>query len=127
MKVIVTGGAGFIGSHIVDALLDRGHSPFVIDDFSSGDRRNLPSHVPIYEVDIRDGAKLARIFDEIRPDAVSHQAAGFGDAERRQFGACRGGCGLAHGAYSSARKTCGGSAAQAHRLGMRSIKVSNPR
>jgi UDP-glucose 4-epimerase len=75
MKVIVTGGAGFIGSHIVDALIARGHSPFVIDDFSTGSRDNLPSHVPVYDVDIRDNAKLSPIFDEIRPDAVSHQAA----------------------------------------------------
>ena len=75
MKVIVTGGAGFIGSHIVDALIARGHSPYVIDDFSTGSRDNLPAGVPVYEVDIRDGAKLAPIFDEVRPDAVSHQAA----------------------------------------------------
>lgn len=75
MKVIVTGGAGFIGSHIVDALIARGHSPYVIDDFSTGTRHNLPADVPVYEVDIRDGAKLGPIFDEIQPDAVSHQAA----------------------------------------------------
>jgi UDP-glucose 4-epimerase len=75
MKVIVTGGAGFIGSHIVDALLSKGHSPFVVDNFSSGSRKNIPDHVPAFEVDIRDGSKLGALFDEIRPDWVSHQAA----------------------------------------------------
>lgn len=75
MKVIVTGGAGFIGSHIVDALISRGHSPFVVDDFSTGSRHNLPAHVPVYEVDIRNSERLGQVFDEVRPDAVSHQAA----------------------------------------------------
>ena len=75
MKVIVTGGAGFIGSHIVDALIGRGHTPFVIDNFCSGDLSNLPSSVKVFEADITDGPKIAAIFDEVRPDAVSHQAA----------------------------------------------------
>lgn len=75
MKVIVTGGAGFIGSHIVDVLLQKGHSPFVVDNLSSGSRRNLPNNVKLFEVDIRDRAQLAAVFDEVKPDAVSHQAA----------------------------------------------------
>ena len=75
IKVIVTGGAGFIGSHTVDALLARGHSPYVIDNFSSGSRQNLPPDVPIFDVDIRDSEKLSQVFDEVKPDAVSHQAA----------------------------------------------------
>lgn len=75
MKVLVTGGAGFIGSHIVDALLAKGHSPFVVDNMASGSRQNLPSSVPVFEVDICDRSRLAAVFDEIRPDWVSHQAA----------------------------------------------------
>lgn len=75
MKVIVTGGAGFIGSHIVDALIAKGHSPYVIDDLSSGSRENLPANIPLFEIDIRDGAKVAAVFDEVKPEAVSHQAA----------------------------------------------------
>ena len=75
MKVIVTGGAGFIGSHIVDALLERGHSPFVVDNMSSGSRQNLPGKVPVFELDIRDRAGLAAVFDEVMPDGVCHQAA----------------------------------------------------
>jgi len=75
MRVLVTGGAGFIGSHIVDQLLSRGHQPFVVDDLSTGDRRNLPPDVPLYEVDICDGPGLAEVFDEVGPDWVCHQAA----------------------------------------------------
>ena len=75
MKVIVTGGAGFIGSHIVDELLANGHTPFVIDNLSSGTRRNLPADVSVYEIDIRDTEKLAAVFDEVRPHGVCHQAA----------------------------------------------------
>ncbi|HEY0983332.1 MULTISPECIES: NAD-dependent epimerase/dehydratase family protein [unclassified Schlesneria] len=75
MKVIVTGGAGFIGSHIVDALLERGDVPVVIDNLESGSRRNLPAGVPLYEADIRDQDQVRRIFDEVRPEGVCHQAA----------------------------------------------------
>lgn len=75
MRVIVTGGAGFIGSHIVDALRVRGHLPFVVDNLVTGSRRNVPADVPLYEVDICDAARLAAVFDEVRPDWVSHQAA----------------------------------------------------
>lgn len=75
MRVLVTGGAGFIGSHIVDALIAAGHEPSVVDDLSSGRRENLPPDVPFYEVDIRDAAKLKPVFDEVRPERVCHQAA----------------------------------------------------
>lgn len=75
MRVIVTGGAGFIGSHIVDQLIAAGHEPFVVDNFCSGDRANLPADVPVHEVDICDGVSLARVFDTVKPQAVCHQAA----------------------------------------------------
>ena len=75
MKVIVTGGAGFIGSHIVDALRSKGHTPCVVDNLASGSRTNLPADVPFYEVDICDAVRLAKVFDEFRPDWVCHQAA----------------------------------------------------
>jgi UDP-glucose 4-epimerase len=75
MRVIVTGGAGFIGSHLVDALLSAGHQPFVIDDLSSGSRENLPADVPCFEVDVRDAQAVAKVFAEVKPEAVSHQAA----------------------------------------------------
>lgn len=75
MRVLVTGGAGFIGSHIVDQLIKNGHQPFVVDDLSSGSKENVAAGVPIYEVDIRDADGLRKAFDDAKPEAVCHQAA----------------------------------------------------
>lgn len=75
MRVLITGGAGFIGSHIVDQLKAAGHEPFVIDDLSSGFRQNVPTGVPLFQVDVRDAAAVDRIFAEVRPQWVCHQAA----------------------------------------------------
>ena len=75
LRVMVTGGAGFIGSHIVDALLAAGHTPAVIDDLSTGARENLPAAVPLVRVDIRDRSAVAAALADFRPDAVCHQAA----------------------------------------------------
>jgi UDP-glucose 4-epimerase len=69
---LVTGGAGFIGSHIVDALIARGWKVSIVDDFSSGDRRNLNAKATLYEMDVNDAATLVR---ELRPDLISHHAA----------------------------------------------------
>ena len=75
MRVMVTGGAGFIGSHVVDALLAAGHEACALDDLSTGDRANLPSTVPLSVVDIRDRAAVAAAVAAWAPDAVCHQAA----------------------------------------------------
>ena len=75
MKVLVTGGAGFIGSHIVDRLLSDGHTVAVIDDLSSGSRENLPADVPLHVVDIVDTAAVADVIAREKPEAVCHQAA----------------------------------------------------
>ena len=75
MKILVTGGAGFIGSHIVDAILAAGHSAAVLDDLSSGSRGNLPAGVPLHVADIADAEAVERAFASERPDAVCHQAA----------------------------------------------------
>ncbi len=75
MKVIVTGGAGFIGSHIVDAILAGGHQAIVIDNMSSGSRDNLPAGVVVHEADICDRDTVEKIFAEHKPEAVCHQAA----------------------------------------------------
>ena len=75
MKVLVTGGAGFIGSHIVDALVEAGHTPAVLDNLSTGERSNLRDGVPFYEVDCQDEAGVKAAFDEFQPNAVCHQAA----------------------------------------------------
>ncbi|HID24282.1 MAG TPA: NAD-dependent epimerase/dehydratase family protein, partial [Planctomycetaceae bacterium] len=75
MRVLVTGGAGFIGSHIVDQLQAEGHDPIVVDDLSTGSRDNLSDSVPLHVVDIRDQSALAQVFEQVRPHWVSHQAA----------------------------------------------------
>ncbi len=73
MRVLVTGGAGFIGSHVADHLLQRGHEVAVVDDLSSGKRENVPKEASIYETDIRTGC--TDVFQDFKPEIVSHQAA----------------------------------------------------
>ncbi len=73
MRVVVTGGAGFIGSHVVDVLVERGDEAHVVDNFASGKRENLSPDATLHERDIRE--PLNDLFDEIRPDAVIHLAA----------------------------------------------------
>ena len=75
MRIIVTGGAGFIGSHVVDALLDEGHEVLVIDDLSTGRRSNLSQSATFVQADIRDAEAVQRIFTDFKPQVVSHQAA----------------------------------------------------
>lgn len=74
-RVLITGGAGFIGSHVVDALLAEGFAPHVVDNLSSGRRENLRPGVPFYQVDICDPAGLTAVFAEVQPQWVSHHAA----------------------------------------------------
>jgi UDP-glucose 4-epimerase len=75
MKIIVTGGAGFIASHVVDAYILAGHKVAVIDNLSSGTRRNLNPNANFYKADIRNPAALHKIFANERPDIVNHHAA----------------------------------------------------
>jgi len=74
-NVIVTGGAGFIGSHVADALLAAGHEVTVLDDLSSGSAAKVPDGARLVELDIVDRPALERVFDEVRPTAVYHLAA----------------------------------------------------
>ncbi|MDQ0482691.1 NAD-dependent epimerase/dehydratase family protein [Guptibacillus hwajinpoensis] len=74
MKVLVTGGAGFIGSHIVDLLIEEGYKPVVIDNLSTGNPEFLQENVSIYKEDI-SSVKLEEIFARERPDVVIHHAA----------------------------------------------------
>jgi UDP-glucose 4-epimerase len=74
-RVLVTGGAGFIGSHVVEACLAAGYEVAVVDDLSSGKKENLPEGVPLYQVDIADAEAVGRVFDLVRPEKVVHQAA----------------------------------------------------
>lgn len=71
MHVVITGGAGFIGSHLVDAYLGRGWRVTVIDDLSSGDRGNLDRRAEFHQLDIRQAGDLLR---ELKPDVISHHA-----------------------------------------------------
>ncbi len=73
MRVLLTGGAGFIGSHVADQLLAHGHEVAIVDDLSNGEKENVPQGAIFYERDIRDGC--TDIFEEFNPDALSHQAA----------------------------------------------------
>ena len=73
MRAAVTGGAGFIGSHVVDALVARGDDVHVIDNFATGRRENLNAAAAVHEHDIRE--PLAGLFEEIQPELVVHLAA----------------------------------------------------
>jgi UDP-glucose 4-epimerase len=73
MRAIVTGGAGFIGSHLVDALLARGDAVHVVDDFSSGKREQVPEGAEFSQLDIRDS--LESVFSAVRPEVCFHLAA----------------------------------------------------
>jgi UDP-glucose 4-epimerase len=79
MRAIVTGGAGFIGSTLVDALVERGDEVAVVDDFSSGKEANLEAAAgrgaTVHRADIRDAARMTEIFEAQRPEAVFHLAA----------------------------------------------------
>lgn len=75
MKIIVTGGAGFIASHVADAYVSAGHEVVVADNLSTGRKENLNSSVPFRLVDVTDRAKLRKVFLEERPDVISHHAA----------------------------------------------------
>jgi UDP-glucose 4-epimerase len=74
MKIVVTGGAGFIGSHLVDAFIAAGHEVFVIDDLSSGNKASLNPKAKLYSMDLLD-PKIPALIAEIRPDALNHHAA----------------------------------------------------
>ncbi len=74
MRILVTGGAGFIGSHVAELLLAAGHEVAIVDDLSTGHRANVPAGATFYHCDIRD-ERLASIFAEVRPEVVSHHAA----------------------------------------------------
>ncbi len=75
MRVLVTGGAGFIGSHIVDRMLADGHEVAALDDLSTGRRENVAKAARLYEVDLRDRDGVFRVVSDFRPTHVTHQAA----------------------------------------------------
>lgn len=74
MKIVVTGGAGFIASHIVDAYVAGGHEVHVVDDFSTGQRGNLNPRAELHEIDIAD-PDAVQLLERVKPAVLSHHAA----------------------------------------------------
>ena len=74
MKILLTGGAGFIGSHVVDALIEAGHQVVIVDNLTTGRTSNLNPMAKFYRLDIRS-PEMREIFDVERPEIVDHHAA----------------------------------------------------
>lgn len=74
MKILVTGGAGFIGSHVVDSFINEGHSVVIIDDLSTGREQNINSKAKFIKTDIKD-ENISKIFEQEKFDIVDHHAA----------------------------------------------------
>ena len=75
MRVAVTGGAGFIGSHIADALVAAGHAVLIVDNLSSGSLEWVPQGASLAQLDIREAAAIRECLTGFQPDAICHQAA----------------------------------------------------
>ncbi len=75
MRILVTGGAGFIGSHVAEAFLNEGHQVLAVDNLLRGRKENLPAGISLKEVDIRDRDALDRVFEDFKPGLVNHHAA----------------------------------------------------
>jgi len=75
MDAVVTGGAGFIGSHVADALLARGDRVHVVDNLACGRSDRIPSGAEFHELDVRDGQAIRSLFERVRPAAIFHLAA----------------------------------------------------
>lgn len=74
MKIVVTGGAGFIASHIVDAYIERGHEVHIVDDFSTGQEKNVNPRAAVHRLDIGD-RRCAELIAQLRPGILNHHAA----------------------------------------------------
>ena len=84
MHILVTGGAGFIGSHIVDALVERGDRVTVVDNLSTGSLNNLNPQVQFFPLDIRD-ERMQEVFQQSHVDGVIHQAAQISVSRSMEF------------------------------------------
>ena len=74
-KVLVTGGAGFIGSHLVDRLIDKGYETVVVDNLYSGKADHINKLAKFYKADITDPLQISRVFEREKPQVVAHYAA----------------------------------------------------
>ncbi len=75
MRILVTGGAGFIGSHVVDAYVAAGHEVGILDNFSTGNEANLNREAEVHRVDLRDRDAVEKAVASFRPEIVNHHAA----------------------------------------------------
>ena len=75
MKILVTGGAGFIGSHVVDAYIAAGHEVAVLDNLSTGRESNVNPAASLHRVDVRQLAQVQAAFAAFKPEVVNHHAA----------------------------------------------------
>jgi UDP-glucose 4-epimerase len=75
VRILVTGGAGFIGSHVVDAYIAAGHEVAVLDNFSTGREDNVNQAAAVHRVDLRDQAEVENAVGSFRPELVNHHAA----------------------------------------------------
>ncbi|MFA6296248.1 MAG: SDR family NAD(P)-dependent oxidoreductase [Patescibacteria group bacterium] len=75
MKILVTGGAGFIGSHIVDKLIAENNEVVVIDNLSTGKKENLNNKAKFYQADIKNFEDVEKVFEQEKPEYICHQAA----------------------------------------------------
>ncbi len=74
-RILVTGGAGFIGSHLARAYIAEGHTVAVLDDLSTGHSRNVPGHAEFYRADVADYEAVLRACQDFRPTVINHHAA----------------------------------------------------
>jgi UDP-glucose 4-epimerase len=75
MRILVTGGAGFIASHVADGFIAAGHTVAVLDDLSTGFRKNVSPAAAFYHGDVRDAEYVRKVFAEFKPNVVDHHAA----------------------------------------------------
>ncbi len=75
MRILITGGAGFIGGHIADSLTATGYEIAIIDNLSTGERQNFPGSARFFEIDVTNATAVKNALEEFKPEAVCHQAA----------------------------------------------------
>lgn len=75
MKILITGGAGFIASNVADAYIKAGHRVVIVDNLFMGDMRNVNKKAKFYKADIRSAAEISRIVKKEKPDVINHHAA----------------------------------------------------